>query len=130
MSITKREYGGKTRYHVRVMRNGVTHSRTFSNQQKAKQFERQLLEQLGPPASQKGIPKNRPRSNTGIGRIVRRIFKRHGRQPVDVFTVYYRTPEGQPRYTNISISRWGERKALQLAKRKKREMDAIQLGKK
>ena len=129
MSITEREYGGKKRYQVRVMRDGKTHSRVFTNRRKARFYERQLLEELGPPASQKGKPKKKAAPNTGIKRIVRRLFKRQGRNPVEVYTVYYRTADGLPRYANISIRRWGERKALALAKRKKREMDRIQLGK-
>ncbi|MEM7314060.1 MAG: hypothetical protein AAF497_13010 [Planctomycetota bacterium] len=130
MSISELEYGGKRRYQVRVMRNGRSHSKVFTSKREARRFEKQLIEKLGPPRSQVGVPKKTTPPNTGIKRIVRRTFCREGRKPVEVFTVYFRTPEGAPRYSNVSIEYWGEKKALRLAKQKKKEMDAKQLGKK
>ena len=130
MSISVIDSGKKKRYLVRVTRRGKQHSKTFGTRKEAVAFEKELFEKLGPPKSQKGVPKNTPAPKaTGIKRIVKRKFKRKGRKPVNVFTVYWRTPEGDPRYTNISIDYWGEKKALAMAKRKKREMDRIQMGK-
>ncbi len=129
MSISVIQSGKKKRYLVRVTRRGRQHSKTFGTLKEAKAFEKDLLEKLGPPKSQKGVPKNTPApKDTGIKRIVKRKFKRKGRNPVNVYTVYWRTPEGAPRYTNISIDYWGEKKAFAMAKRKKREMDRAQLG--
>jgi hypothetical protein len=130
MSISELEYGGKRRYQVRVMRNGKSHSKVFTNKREAKSFEKKLIDSLGPPRSQRGVPKKSTPPNTGIKRIVRRVFRREGRKPVEVYTVYYRTAAGAPRYSNVSIDYWGEKKALRLAKQKKRDMDAKQLGKK
>ncbi len=127
MAITELLNGTKMRYLVRVMRNGKLYSRTFSSRRAAQKYERELKSVLGPPKSQKGKPKPVPAPNTGIKRIVRRTFERAGRNPVDVYTVYWRTPKGAPRYSNISIEYWGEKKALALAKRKKKEMDRLQL---
>ena len=128
MSISVIQSGKKKRYLVRVTRRGKQHSKTFTTKREAIQFEQELLEKLGPPKSQKGIPKNTPApKGTGIKRIVKRKFKRRGRNAVNVYTVYWRTPEGEPRYTNISIDYWGEKKALSMAKKKKREMDRHQL---
>lgn len=128
MSITELETGSKTRYLVRVMRQGQLHSRTFASKREAQRFERELKAVLGPPASQRGKSKPVPVPNTGVKRIVRRTFERDGRNPVEVYTVYWRTAEGAPRYSNISIDHWGEKRAFALAKRKKREMDKLQLG--
>jgi hypothetical protein len=127
MSISAIESGTKKRYLVRVTRRGKQHSKTFSTKREALQYEKSLLEKLGPPKSQKGVAKNTPAPNTGIKRIVKRKFKRSGRSPVNVYTVYWRTPEGEPRYTNISIDYWGQKEALVMAKKKKREMDRTQL---
>jgi hypothetical protein len=128
MSISVIQSGKKRRYLVRVTRRGKQHSKTFASKREANQFEKQLLDKLGPPKSQKGIPKNTPApKGTGIKRIVKRKFQRRGRNPVNVYTVYWRTPEGEPRYTNISIDYWGEKEALTLAKKKKREMDRLQV---
>ena len=129
MSISVIESGKNKRYLVRVTRRGKQHSKTFSTKREAGQFEKELLGKLGPAKSQKGVPKNTPApKGTGIKRIVKRKFKRRGRNPVNVYTVYWRTPEGEPRYTNISIDYWGEKKSLAMAKKKKREMDRLQLG--
>ena len=116
------------RFLVRVTRNGKQHSKTFTSMKAAKKFEKNLIAKLGPPQSQRGVPKNTPAPKTGIKRIVKRKFKRKERAPVNVFTVYWRTPEGEPRYTNVSIDHWGEKKALRIAKRKKKEKDALQLA--
>ena len=130
MSISVIESGKTKRYLVRVTRRGKQYSKTFATKREGLQFEKELLERLGPPKSQKGVPKNTAApKNTGIKRVVKRKFKRRGRNPVNVYTVYWRTQEGEPRYTNISIDYWGEKKALAMAKKKKREMDRIQLGK-
>ena len=128
MAITELTSGGKPRYLVRVMRRGKLYSRTFTGKRAAQKYEKELKTVLGPPKSQKGKPKPVPAPNTGIKRIVRRTFKRSGRNPVDVFTVYWRTPDGAPRYSNISIDHWGEKKAFALAKKKKREMDQRQMA--
>ena len=127
MAITELSSGSKPRYLVRVMRRGKLHSRTFTSKRAAQKYERELKSVLGPPKSQKGKPKPVPAPNTGVKRIVRRKFQRAGRSPVDVYTVYWRTPEGAPRYSNISIDHWGEKKAFALAKRKKKEMDRQQM---
>ena len=128
MSISAIQSGKKKRYLVRVTRRGKQYSKTFGSKREAVQYEKELLEKLGPPKSQKGIPKNTPAPNTGIKRIVKRKFKRAGRNPVNVYTVYWRTPQGDPRYSNISIDYWGEKKALAMAKKKKREMDRQQVA--
>jgi hypothetical protein len=128
MSISVIQSNKKKRYIVRVTRRGKQHSKLFATKREAVQFEKELLENLGPPQSQKGIPKNtRAPKSTGIKRIVKRKFKRSDRNAVNVYTVYWRTREGEPRYSNISIDYWGEKKALALAKKKKREMDRLQL---
>jgi hypothetical protein len=128
MSISVIQSGKKKRYLVRVTRRGKQHAKMFARKRDAVQFENELLKNLGPPKSQKGVPKNTPApKSTGIKRIVKRKFKRHGRKPVNVYTVYWRTPQGEPRYTNISIDVWGAKKALALAKKKKREMDRAQI---
>ena len=129
MSISVIESGNKRRYLVRVTRRGKQHAKTFATKKEAKAHEKELLEKLGPPKSQKGVLKNTPApKGTGIKRIVKRKFKRKGRKPVNVYTVYWRTPNGEPRYTNISIDYWGDQKALAMAKRKKREMDKLQMN--
>lgn len=122
------ERGHRRGYQVRVQRRGKMHTKYFTNRKKAEAYERQLKKELGPIASQKGKPKPTRPPNTGIKRIVRRTFQRSGRNPVEVYTVYWRTPSGEPRQSNVSIDYWGAHKALQLAKKKKREMDRIQLG--
>lgn len=127
MAITELNSGNKPRYLVRVMRRGKLYSRTFTSKRAAQKYERELKSVLGPPKSQKGKPKPVPAPNTGVKRIVRRTFQRAGRNPVDVYTVYWRTPEGAPRYSNISIDHWGEKKAFALAKKKKKEMDRLQM---
>jgi hypothetical protein len=127
MAITALDSGIKTRYLVRVMRRGKLYSRTFTSKRAAQKYERELKSVLGPPRSQKGKPKPVPTPNTGVKRIVRRTFQRSGRNPVDVYTVYWRTPNGAPRYSNISIDHWGEKKAFALAKKKKKEMDRQQM---
>lgn len=120
--------GHRRGYQVRVQRRGKMYTRYFTNRKKAEAYERQLKAQLGPIVSQKGKPKPTKPPNTGIKRIVRRFFQRNGRNPVEVYTVYWRTPDGEPRQSNVSIDYWGAEKALRLAKKKKREMDRIQLG--
>ncbi len=120
--------GRRRGYQVRVQRRGKMHTKYFTNRKKAEAYERRLKEKLGPIASQKGKPKATKPPNTGIKRIVRRLFQRSGRNPVEVYTVYWRTPAGEPRQSNISIDYWGADKALRLAKKKKREMDRIQLA--
>ena len=128
MSISMIKTGSKPRFLVRVTRRGKQTSKTFTTKKEAQQFEKELLAKLGPPKSQKGVPKSTPApKSTGIKRIVKRKFHRKGRNPVMVYTVYWRTPDGQPRYTNISIDHWGEKKALALAKKKKAEMDRMHL---
>jgi hypothetical protein len=128
MSISVINTGSKPRYLVRITRKGKQHSKTFASKREAQQYEKELLGKLGPPKSQKGIAKNTPApKSTGIKRIVKRKFQRKGRNPVWVYTVYWRTPDGQPRYTNISIDHWGDKKALALAKKKKAEMDRMHL---
>ncbi len=128
MAITELNTGSKPRYLVRIMRRGKLYSRTFTSRRAAQKYEKELKSVLGPPKSQKGKPKPVPAPNTGVKRIVRRTFQRSGRNPVDVFTVYWRTPDGAPRYSNISIDHWGEKKAFAIAKRKKREMDQLQMA--
>ena len=120
--------GHRRGYQVRVQRRGTMHTKYFTNRKKAEAYERQLKEKLGPIASQKGKPKPTKAPNTGIKRIVRRVFQRSGRNSVEVYTVYWRTPVGEPRQTNVSIDYWGAEKALRLARKKKREMDRIQLA--
>ena len=120
--------GHRRGYQVRVQRCGTMHTKYFTNRKKAEAYERQLKEKLGPIASQKGKPKPTEVPNTGIKRIVRRVVQRSGRNPVEVYIVYWRTPVGEPRQSNVSIDYWGAEKALRLAKKKKREMDRIQLG--
>ncbi len=120
--------GHRRGYQVRVQRRGKMHTKYFTNRKRAEAYERQLKQILGPIASQKGKPKPTKAPNTGIKRIVRRVFQRNGRNPVDVYTIYWRTPDGEPRQSNVSIDYWGEEKAFRLAKKKKREMDRIQLG--
>ena len=127
MSISMAYYTGKLGYQVRVTRDGKTNTKYFTSKRKARQYERELLEELGPVPSRKGIPRKSPPTNTGIKRIVRRIVRRAGRQTSHVYTVYWRTADGQPRHSDISIDHWGRKKALNMAKRKKREMDATQL---
>lgn len=130
MSISTRQLkNGRQGYQVRVMRNGVSFTKYFSNRRKAEQHERKLLKEFGPPRSQKGIPKNTPPPrSTGVKRIVKRIYRRSGRKPSRVFVIYGRTAEGQPCETEISIAKWGEKRALRLAKKKKAEMDAKQMA--
>jgi hypothetical protein len=128
MSISVIESGGKRRYLVRVTRRGKQYSKTFSTSREATKHEKELLEKLGPPKSQKGIAKKTAPPKTGVKRIVKRKFKRKGRNPVNVYTVYWRTPEGEPRYTNISIDHWGDKKAFAMAKKKKKEMDRLQMA--
>jgi hypothetical protein len=120
--------GHRRGYQVRVQRRGKMHTKYFTNRKRAEAYERQLKQILGPIASQKGKPKPTKAPNTGIKRIVRRVFQRNGRNPVDVYTIYWRTPDGEPRQSNVSIDYWGAEKAFRLAKKKKREMDQIQLG--
>ena len=129
MSISVHDrQNGKKGYQVRVMRRGKLYTKYFTSKRQAEAYQRELLASLPAIKSQKGVPKSTKPPNTGIKRIVKRTFQRAGRNPVNVFTVYWRTPQGAPRYSNISIDHWGEKKALQLAKRKRREKDALYLA--
>ena len=71
---------------MRVQRHGTMHTKYFTNRKKAEAYERQLKDQLGPIASQKGKPKPTKAPNTGIKHIVRRAFQRSGRNSVEVYT--------------------------------------------
>ena len=124
MTISKLKHG----YQVRVTRRGVCHSRYFKLKRDAQQYEKELLHTLGPVESQKGKPKNTKLPNTGVKRIVKRILQRKDRDPVNVYTIYWRTADGQPRDSSVSIDYWGPKKAFQLAKQKKKEKDAEQLA--
>ena len=124
MAISRMEHG----YQVRVMRQGRLYSRFFKRKRDAQKFERDLKRVLGPPTSQKGWIRGPRKTTTGIPRIVERTFRRKGRTPVEVFIVYWRTPDGKPRYSTVSIRKHGREKALRLAKRIKREKDAAWLN--
>ncbi len=116
MSISFADRGGSKGYQVRVTRNGKQYSKFFNANQRgakkqAEEYERQLLEMLGPPS--KGRGRKRPvRTNTGM----RYISETIGKYGTSCFRVTYREESGNWASRDISIDHNGRAAALRRAK--------------
>ena len=123
MSISFASFGGTEGYYVRVTRHGKTHAKFFKKKKDATKYEKELIAKLPPPKSQKGVSKGEVKTNTGIRRIVEAV----NRWGSPCYRVYWRTQKGQPRCSEISISKHGKGKALKMAKAIKKEKDKLYL---
>ena len=116
MTISYANRGGSKGYQVRVTRNGQQYTKFFSSKTKgakklAQDYERQLLDLLGPATSGKG--KKRPvRTNTGI----RYITETTGKYGTACFRVTFREETGHWASRDVSIDQHGRTKALRIAK--------------
>jgi hypothetical protein len=119
VSISFASFGGTEGYYVRVTRHGKTHAKFFKKKKEAQQYEKELIARLPPPKSQKGKQKGKVKTNTGI----RRIVEAENRWGSPCYRVYWRTVDGQPRCSEVSIAKHGKAKALKIAKGIKREKD-------
>lgn len=117
MTVSYAERGGSKGYQVRVTRNGKQYTRFFSAKQRsakkqAQEYERQLLEMLGPPTNA-GRGKKRPvRTNTGV----RYITETTGKCGRPCFRVSFRRESGYWGSRDISIEKHGRTAALKIAK--------------
>ena len=117
VSISYADRGGAKGYQVRVTRNGKQYAKFFNVKEKgarkkAKEYERQLLELLGPPRSQVGD--ERPvRTNTGI----RHISEATGKYGTKCFRVSFRQKDGKWTSRDVSIDFHGRDKAMRIAKK-------------
>ena len=131
MTISYADRGGSKGYQVRITRNGKQYSKFFNTKEKgakkrAQEYERELLEMLGPAASGRG--KKRPiRTNTGM----RYITETTGKYGTDCFRVTFREEDGHWASRDVSIEQHGRTKALRIAKQihRDRHIPVAQEGK-
>ena len=120
MSISLAERNGCEGYQVRVMRDGVSYSKFFRKTRGAKkaalEYEQQLLEELGPPATQIGRQRSQ-RKNRGLWES-----ETKGGYYVCASSRY---PNGQPKTIMVSIAKHGKREAYRIARQKKKTADKI-----
>lgn len=119
----KRHHG----WYVRVTWNKETRSKFFSDAkydgkalalEEAVIYRNQLEQEMGKPRSERLVIAKPRRSNTGV-RGVRRIKttqKKGGRTYIwDVYQVTYHPAPGKTRRTSVSVNRYGEKKAFEIA---------------
>lgn len=118
--ITRFDYGRSHGWFVRVYRGGKCYSRLFSDgrfggkraaQLAAQQFRDELLETVPPRAV-----RQQELSNGRVYRDVRSYVDKDGKeQRYAVWAAWIRRSDGRPAPTSYSVSKWGERKAKQMA---------------
>lgn len=121
MTISYATRSGAKGYQVRVTRNGKQYSKFFSARKRgarkqAQEYEKQLLEMLGPPNSTRGR-KREVRTNTGIRYITETVGK-HG---TACFRVTFRQANGHWGSRDVSIEKHGRTAAMKIARQIHRE---------
>lgn len=117
MAISYADRGGTVGYQVRVTRNGKQYTKFFNAKKKgakkaAHNYEKELLQLLGPATNSQKGKKRSVRTNTGIRYITETV----GKYGTSCFRVTFRDESGRWASRDVSIDHHGRTKALKIAK--------------
>jgi hypothetical protein len=122
MTISYADRGGTKGYQVRITRNGKQYTKFFNSKERgarkrAQEYERKLIEILGPSVNATRGKKREVRTNTGV----RYISETVGKYGTPCIRVTFRQANGNWASRDVSIEVHGRTKALQIAKRLRKE---------